>query len=197
MIGMSANPFVSLLDAQTFGGRGGAKIRSVQYGVTDLPQTVAAVNVTISAVDLSKAIVLVTPIHAMTGTVSISPADGCVMGVLLDSTTLQMSRVSTRWAARARWTVIEFEGEGVSVQTVQGTLDSNPSTDITISPVDVNRSFAVLSWKGGHTGDYEFRHFLAVNMWATVTDSTTLRVEGVFGLSFHPRTFCAFVLEVK
>jgi len=121
------------------GGGGGARVKKVQRGTTDLSGT--SVDITISAVELTRTIVL---IQWTTGAFS-KAASFHVGAALTASTTLRLQRYSSGTTCTVTWEVIEF-AEGVTVQHLS-TSPSGDTATVTISPVDIDRSFVICTYR--------------------------------------------------
>ncbi len=118
----------------------GAVIKSVQRGNAGMSD--GPIRITIASVDLSKSFVKV----SSTGYPGYSPVLAFIKGVLENSTTIVFTRETydaSKYVSFS-WEVVEF-ADGVSVQSgVFFTSVSNPS--ITVSPVDLMKSFIIFSF---------------------------------------------------
>lgn len=105
-------------------------------------------DVTITGVDTSKCFVLVSQ--------AANSNSGCfnqVRGYMINGTTLRVQRgtANAAYVAYVAWQVIEF-ASGVSIQSGQLTT-SAASHDVTISTVDLTKSFVVFSLSTGSSID--------------------------------------------
>lgn len=181
-----------LLNSLTFGG-GGAAIKGVQRGQSEMTST--SLDVTISAVDLSKACVLVRLVAPTSNTATeVSQVLASVQ--LLNSTTLRFTRGSGGSSTRlgVSWQVIEFAA-GASVQQVIVSLASVTSTTVTITTVDTSKTFLFLSQHSGPISGTSISSVIGYSMWADFVDGSTLRVSR--GLSTGTHVAIVFVVEVK
>ncbi|MED0688043.1 hypothetical protein [Anoxybacillus ayderensis] len=129
----------------------GASIKSVQSGVVAIGLGSYA-DVTISNVDMSKSFVIVEAIQA---TPYDDPALGTVTGKLINNTTLRVMRKRNMPDTSAYTTVcyqvVELENIK-SIQVVQVVLMSTGTTNINITPVNLNKTFLVGSYMSAVSG---------------------------------------------
>lgn len=140
---------------------GGNLIKSIQRGTLTFPSATIT-NVTISSVDLTKSIVLVTSIGD-----SVNPAVGCVKGKLTSATNLALSKATTL-TANVSWQVIEFYNVK-SLQTGDYTLITAAGT-VTVSAVSPTKSLLICSWES--TASTSGANYAALNY--NLTNSTTI-----------------------
>lgn len=117
---------------------------TVQTGEATLPTSgTKQLDVTITAVDLSKAFALVSMRTNNTGAIA-----GFIRGKLTSTTNLQLNAGDTAtssYSGIVRWYVVEWEG--ATVQSGSTAFNTNNSTrNETISTVDRTKSFVVYSW---------------------------------------------------
>lgn len=115
-------------------------IKSIQHGVTALDIDIKIINVPISAVDMSKAVVFM----SFKGS-NITNGTGLFPVVrLTSSTNLNIERTTAANSITVSWFVVEFEG----VKSVQrGDYALSTSGTITISAVNVSKAFLIISHK--------------------------------------------------
>lgn len=125
------------IDSQPQGldvGISGSNIKSIQRGTATMNST--TVNVAISAVDLTKAVVIV---NFASLNANITDSEVSIKATLTSSTNLQLSNiVATYGIIVVSWTVIEFN----NVKSLQsGSYTSTSTSDsITISSVNMAKS---------------------------------------------------------
>lgn len=139
-------------------------MKSLQYGVT----TVLG-NITVSSIDLSKAVLLFTWSSYDTS------YDVMVRGTLVDSTTINFDAPKTPSSGlHICWYLIEFAA-GVTVQRGTAYYNNNElEANITISSVDVSRSFVIVT-----TRTYGENCL----MTGTLTSSTNLYLRTLYWLA--------------
>lgn len=126
-------------------GGGGSVIKSIQRGTLSVTtsDSLDYYPVTISSVDPSKCLVLINGY----GRLNSFETHYRLFGFLANSTTLRIDRrgfamTNSGVELNVSWQVIEFSSEIKSIQsgvTTQG--GTNPPADITISKVDISKSF--------------------------------------------------------
>ena len=127
---------------------GGAKLKSIQQGTTTLTNT-SAVNITISSVDLTKAVSMCSTkgptlkFNDGSGRIGVyaGMAPIAVTAKLTSPTNLQLQKALHYKDTVVNWIVIEFES-GVSVQRGDITVNLNSGNTVTatISSVDTSKS---------------------------------------------------------
>jgi hypothetical protein len=134
----------SILNENLFGGGGGISI-STQNGYADLANTTSK-NITISSVDLSKTIVII----SIKGGSTFAAAEGCIMAKLTSTTVLNLSRSGYSVAATPTiyWTVIEFKNIKSLQKGEVSYFDSDPiQKSITVSAVNTKAYMAFVTFK--------------------------------------------------
>jgi hypothetical protein len=114
-------------------------IQTIQSGETTLT-TQSVVNVPITAVDLTRAVLFMT-----VSADNVDPSNGLVRGRLTSATNLQFNRAGTATTLRVRWSVASF-GRSVSVQRGTTSVTASPLS-VAITAVDRTRSFVLTSWQ--------------------------------------------------
>lgn len=120
---------------------GGSNIKSLQRGTGSIAVGSTTTTATIGAVDLTKAIVLVSSYCSSGGPPSIS----FVSAVLTNSTTITFTRGSgLNYAATFNWTVIELN----NLKSLQSGTFSTTSTpyNLPISSVNTTKAIAIANW---------------------------------------------------
>lgn len=146
------------------GGGGGAKIKSVQTGEVLLANGGDTnLNITIAAVDLSKSFAIL----QIRGSAVDTVRDGRVRATLTNTTTLNLRREGNDASLRIRWHVVEFQGEAA----VQQIVTPSHTGEATISPVDLNKAFVVVSNSSTSTSPADM-HRGVIQAW--LKDSTTV-----------------------
>lgn len=140
-------------------------IKSIQSGIGTIANASTVANVSISAVDLTKSIVIVSSYGPTASTLSGSLA---VRGKLTSSTNLQVTRNNSSNNITFSWTVIEFNNVK-SLQTGQKVLAATSGT-VTISSITPTRAvlFFSASTAANTINDY------IPPLIGTITDATTL-----------------------
>jgi len=113
-------------------------IHAVQSGTATFT-TQSVLNVPITAVDLSRAVLFMSVSGDNT-----DPNNGHVRGQLTSSTNLQLNRPGTATTLTVKWHVATF-GRDVAVQRGTTTTTANP-LNIPIAAVDRTKSFLLVSW---------------------------------------------------
>ena len=116
-------------------------LKAVQSGTTTIANGNSSATATLTAVDTSKAF-LVFGVSENTS----NPQDGQISGQITNSTTVTFQRVGTSGAVTVKWYVAEFTS-GVSVQRGTSPALTGTSADITISSVDLTKSFPLVSFR--------------------------------------------------
>ncbi|AEG60007.1 hypothetical protein [Desulforamulus ruminis] len=122
-------------------------IRSIQKGTSTISSNSASVSVTIGSVDVSKTIVLLTFVQDVRDTTyGFSPTRKPIPK-LESPTTLTLS-TRDKYLGKGNiiigWTVVEFSNLAVAYYSGSGYIDaSSQSKLITISPINVDRTFIV------------------------------------------------------
>lgn len=126
----------SILKGHGIGG-GGSNIKSIQRGTTLLNATTT--NVSISAVDLTKSVVILSVESGGSGASFI-----LAKGVLTTSTNLELD-IDASGYCTVYWQVIEF----INIKSLQSgnKITALASDSITISPVNLTRSVVFHSYK--------------------------------------------------
>lgn len=158
------------------GGGGGARIKSSQYGTAQMGGT-TSLTVTISPVDPSKSIVLITETIGSVPEAEATLDVVMVTGYVSGPTQLTLQRASSKSRSiYVRWNVIEFEG--AKVQRISGTMPSSSNqVDLTISSVDPSSSFAFVVGMGAtNATQYVVGSLLARRLYAVLTNNTTVSV---------------------
>lgn len=158
----------------SFGG-----IKSAQHGTASIATSGGTyTDVTISSVDTSKAIVLVSYKADQTAATSNTV---CIGGELTSSTNLRLHRYSdsASYSVSIAYTVIEYSVVK-SKQSGKLTMASTPDT-VTITSVDTSKSILVFSYTSPNS---------SVNMAyscirGTITNSTTLTFDVVSGINYE------------
>lgn len=96
-------------------------------------------TITISAVDLTRSILLV-DYRVNTG----DPQYGFIFAVLENSTTIRIRRYSAGASVNLKWQVVSFTS-GVTVQRGTNNMGVNPQ-NVTISAVTLSNSFPIVTW---------------------------------------------------
>jgi hypothetical protein len=167
----------------------GAKLNSVQSGVTNT--IISSVSVNISSIDLSKSILFFTVLSNVSGSAS-DWQSSMVVGRFYNSSTIRFERSDYSDSVDIYWFVVEFS-EGVSVQSIYGSFGNNGSirsTNEYISAVDLNRSFLVES----HTAEYEESRLntIGVEFDSETTVKLTRHTSGSYMAGL---TYSIFVIE--
>ncbi|MBI3027268.1 VCBS repeat-containing protein [Candidatus Woesearchaeota archaeon] len=139
-------------------------VKTVQKGTASLPSTDTSIAVNITEINTSASL-LVFNLNENNA----DPASGLIRGNISNSTTLRFIRSGSGNSVAIQWYVVEFES-GVNVQRGTATVTATPH-DITISSVNINKSFPVISWSNGGAryGSDDFAR-------ANLTSPTNLRV---------------------
>lgn len=145
-------PVVGDIESIVYGlildGGGGARIKSVQRGIGEVPAMQVALTVSISPVNLTRAIATL-----MQKADLWYSAAGSYCSIKLDTSSVRIERRRAQGnSPDVAWQVIEF-AEGVTVQHLSvyaGTM----TTNVTISPVDMNRAFVLATFRSGSQNDY-------------------------------------------
>lgn len=152
-----------------FGG-GGAAIKSVQRGGNAMSSSLTTMDVTISAVDLTKAYVL---IEIVSDSNVYVPSQYMVSAKFTANNKLTFTRTGTSGGPVSfYWTVVEFES-GVSVQRGSGSWvgyvgSPQNSNTINISSIAPSKSFVVLNYRTNTTShEKHFTNLLVQNLNAT------------------------------
>lgn len=124
---------------------------AVQRGQIALGSGVQSNTATISAVDTSRSLVLVSSRSTDTAA---AEDEALVTGELASSTSVLVERSSTHASTtNVRYEVVDFaSATGVSVQTGEVTFGSGVSTTDTISSVDTSRAWLYCSWDATDIG---------------------------------------------
>ena len=110
-----------------------------QAGTTSFTGTSTTVTIPTTLADMSKSILV------FSATINdANPRNILIGGTITNTTTLTFSRASNTGTVSISWEVIEFES-GVYVQRGSGVVAENTNVDVTISCVDLNQSFVLLS----------------------------------------------------
>ncbi len=110
-----------------------------QAGTTTFTGTSTTVTLPTTLADMSKSILV------FSATINdANPRNILIGGTITNTTTLTFSRASNTGTVSISWEVIEFES-GVYVQRGSGVVAENTNVDVTISCVDLNQSFVILS----------------------------------------------------
>jgi len=126
------------------GDGGGSNIKSIQRGTFTM--TATSNTITISSIDITKSVVMVT----ITGATSAAyDASSSTKGVLTNPTTLTLTRQDTTYGIVVTWVVVEFNNVK-SLQT--GIKYMSANTTVTISSVNVSKSLVFDSSDNNNTG---------------------------------------------
>jgi hypothetical protein len=139
-----------LSKASIFGASGGI-IKSIQVGEVLIDSASTNTSVSISPVDRTKSIILASFRHTNAG----SPANRVmVTSEILNDTTLRFMRESSGIVVNGIWQVIEFKNVKSKQQGKFSIVAGATTFDVTISPVDINRSFCIVTKQSpGTTSD--------------------------------------------
>jgi len=153
-------------DRSAFGFGGGGGVKSIQHGLLSMVGTSA--NVTITAVDTTKAIIIFSSYNS---DVTSMTADKYVVRASITSSTNINFVVQTAASLNTQiaWTVVEFN----NVKSLQkGSFTQQGGIDITksISQVDINKSLLFYSFTTKST----FTNILQILSRAYIEDDTTL-----------------------
>lgn len=144
---------------------GGSVSKSIQRGSTLLlTGATTTINITITSVDMSKSIVIVSTIPKAGSTQN---AEIYVRGILTSSTNLQLVRNTGSGATDVSWVVVEFNNVK-SLQTGSKSI-SVASATVTVSAVNTSKSLLFASWTTADTTN----SFEGLTNYV-LTDSTTL-----------------------
>jgi len=143
-------------------GGGGSNIKSIQKGTLTL--IAVDTNITISAIDLTKAIVVV----RMYMTSNSKSSQCSVSGDLTTSTNLLLN-VPEAYSQEVEWEVIEFNNVK-SLQRGVVSIDTT-LTNTTISSVDVNKTMVIYSFTSNDTNNIP----LAILVSSYLTTLTNLQ----------------------
>lgn len=147
-----------------------AVLKTIQSGTLNLTGT--SDTVTITSVDTTKAFLLFSTRFA-------EPSPGTlVSGQVTNGTTLTFTRASSTGTVDIQWYVVEFTS-GVSVQRGSHTLDSTEPDDVTITSVDLAKSFPVMSYRKATSSGFGQDDFFK----GRLTTSTNLELDMVTGNS--------------
>ncbi len=116
-----------------------------QAGTTTFTGNSTTVTIPTPLADMSKSILVFSS--------TISSADtrnNLIGGQITNSTTLTFARASNTGTVSISWQVIEFES-GVFVQRGSNVVAENTNVDVTISCVDLNKSFALVTGRNDGT----------------------------------------------
>lgn len=129
-----------------------SNIKSIQRFIVNMTSSTLA-NVTISAVDLTKAVVNVKP---MSGTQTADSSHFWMQGVLTTSTNLQITCAAASAGSRSiDVEVIEFNNVK-SIQTITSSIvASSGSTSVTISSVNMNKTLLYYSWTNTNSSGFD------------------------------------------
>jgi hypothetical protein len=123
----------------------GSSIKSVQAGTTTISGSSTSVNVTISQVDLSKSIVIISGLEGYPSSITVQQL--LVAAEILNQTTLRISRSAGGGSDTiiVPWQVIEFE----NIKSLQKGVSSTASTNI--SNTNLSKSVLFFSYKSTNT----------------------------------------------
>lgn len=164
----------------------GGLVKNVQRGVVTLSDTLTTID--ISNVDLSKSFLIISNSSSNTDS-SYGDARSTVRGMFAGNSQITLERSSSAYGAIISWEVIEFVG-GVSVQSVSGTMPSYPTNIVnqTISTVNMNKAFLVLSYSAVSSSQIARTNFLRANL----TSSTNVQIYVDYGSAIK---YNCFVVE--
>lgn len=154
----------------------GGGIKSVQRGKYTMSNASSGTeNITISPVDASKSIVLISYRVIGGGTNNVR----YVYGRILDSTTLSLVRNtgSSTVSVQVSWQVIEYDSS-VTVQSGYLAISTAPQ-DVTVSAVDLSKSFLVASFATNWSSVSQamfFRYHMLNNTTIRFEDSETMLI---------------------
>ena len=146
-------------------GEGGAAVKSVQRGTGSIPGTNTSVTIPITAVDLTKSIVLVNYY------VNDTPARALVKATFVDDSHLLFEVAGgTGSITIFNWQVIEFE----SVKSLQkGTILLSGAGIVTstqtITPVDLSKAVIFISYTGNGTSTSGRNYFIRYRLYSQNT----------------------------
>jgi len=129
---------------ELFGSGGGSFVNSIQSGETSFSTNIQDIN--ISPVELSRSVVFMS--FSTTYSLTSNVFRGLPIPALISPDTLRFSRYSADGTITASWAVVEFLN-GVNVQHLAGTVSGSPPYDISISPVDLTKTFLITYCYGG------------------------------------------------
>lgn len=142
---------------------GGAKIKSVQYGVLS-----GVGDVAISPIDVSKSVLLFSYSINNDSTVY-----RLIKGRIINATTINFSRYqASSNPCYIAWYVVEFEGNILVQMGESNIVGGSDTVNVTISPVDLNKSFVVVS----NSTDYDTM-FDVPRVYGYLTSSTNLSLK--------------------
>lgn len=144
-----------------------AKLFRKQSGTVTLTGTSG--TVTIFPVNLGKSF-LVFSATSSNNTSGSDSGNALVAGVLTNATTLTFSRGNATVNATIHWQIFEFVS-GVTVQRGTANIAASP-TDITLTAVDVAKSFPIVNGSSGASGNYGQND----SFNAEITSATNLRL---------------------
>jgi hypothetical protein len=147
---------------------GGATIKSIQRGITNIPANAFNIQPSISAVDITKSIIRITFV-INNGS---DPDETIVYGKISSSTVITIGRGNNPAFASGDiyWEVIEYANVK-SLQTGSKSVNvANAEQNVTVSAIDVSKSELVFSYRNSTaTLDIDSSH-----MGGRIVDSTTI-----------------------
>lgn len=172
-------------------GGGGASIKSVQSGITTLGNSISFVDISLMAVNLSRAYANV---FIMGGSGADTFGELCVSGRFTSATNLRLSRKATTGSnCNVGWQVTEFLS-GVSVQQVVATLANVAFVDVAIASVNPAKTMLQCSWESPVAGTVVA--YGQMSPYPSITTPTNLHIERRDG-SASATEAVVFVVEVK
>jgi hypothetical protein len=159
-------------------GGGGGNIKSLQKGETSITASSSSTNITINAVDTSKAIVLI----SFFGAESVMER-ALVKAEITTSTNINLSRFSSASTnpIDISWVVVEFDNVK-SLQKGNFTMSASPSS-ISISAVDTQKTLIFVSYNSNSTSTFANRSFL--KHYLSTSTSISLVNEGAITHHIH------------
>jgi hypothetical protein len=146
---------------------GGAKIKSIQRGISTIGTSTTSVVTSIANVNLNNSVLKM----STRTNESNSDAFALALGTLTasNSITFQRNASSATTSVNIEWEVIEYEG-GVKVQTGLVNVGSVSSYNVTIPTIVVNKSILFFSYYTNTTTNF----FNQTNISGAITSSTNI-----------------------
>lgn len=171
------------------GGGGGVAVKQTILGTAAIPNLSTSVDVTIPAVDMTKAIVVPSSVHQSLGYVAPSQASPALE--LINSTTVRVYRDDNNGVLTVGFWVMEFEGDiavqrGSQFLSTDYTATSFTTYDIAVSELDLTKTLflpcEVTSNRSGNGDPYHWARFdpanststsLKLDVWSSMNGSHT------------------------
>lgn len=170
---------------------GGARIKKVQRGVSQMTGSSSDANfdVTISPINLTRSFVRFMRNSGLPDKFS----EFWIIAFFPNASTIRFARHKSGGAVKLSWEVVEFS-QGVRVQHVQTLVTTNVTT-ATIAPVDMDRTFLVVSFRHA-TDDFDtMQAMLNSHPMVTLVAPDTLEFAPLS--SNHRKYVQVAVVEVK